>query len=58
MSESKSIDLGDLTEVVIGAVNRALNERPATEQALFPRPPRIICGIILDPNETVSRTEE
>jgi hypothetical protein len=39
----KAIDLGDLAEVVLGAVSRAQAER-----LLFPYPPRIICGIIVD----------
>jgi hypothetical protein len=47
----KAIDLGDLTQSVLSAVSRALEERPAAQGALFPHPPRIICGIILDPGE-------
>jgi hypothetical protein len=47
----KAIDLGDLTETVLSAVSRALEQRPAAQQTLFPYPPRIICGIILDPGE-------
>jgi hypothetical protein len=47
----KAIDVGDLTEVVLSAVSRALDERPAAQQALIPHPPRIICGIIIDPGE-------
>jgi hypothetical protein len=46
-----AIDLGDLTETVLSAVSRALEERPAAQRTLFPHPPRIICGIILDPGE-------
>lgn len=47
----KAIDLGDLTETVLSAVSRALEERPAAQRTLFPHPPRIICGIIIDPAE-------
>jgi hypothetical protein len=36
---------------VLSAVSRALEQRPAAQQTLFPYPPRIICGIILDPGE-------
>lgn len=49
MSEpQKSIDVGDLAEVVTASVQRALRERTG-ENALFVRPPRIIVGIIFDP---------
>jgi hypothetical protein len=48
-NRSKSIDFGDLTEVVLGAVSRALDERPAAAQSLFLNPSRIVCGFILDP---------
>jgi hypothetical protein len=47
----KAIDVGDLTETVLSAVSRALEERPAAQRTLFPSPPRIICGIIIDPGE-------
>lgn len=47
----KAIDLGDLTETVLSAVSRALDQQPAAQRTLFPSPPRIICGIIIDPNE-------
>ena len=50
MSDPKAIDVGDLTEVVVSAVNRALAERPDAQAPLIARP-RIICGIILEPTE-------
>ena len=53
----KTIDIGDLTEVVLGAVSRALDERPAAaERGLLP--PLIICGIIIDPNELLTATRD
>jgi hypothetical protein len=42
----KQIDIGDLTENVTSAVRRALE---AQQPPRFWRPPRIICGLILEP---------
>jgi len=50
---TKPIDIGDLTESVAGAVQRVLaSAKP--QQALYVRPPRIICGIIFDPSVEVN----
>jgi hypothetical protein len=43
----KPIDIGDLTESVTSAVQRVLASQK--ENALFVRPPRLICGIIFEP---------
>jgi hypothetical protein len=56
MTEHKSIDVGELTEVVTTSVQRALQDRGGTE-GFFLRPPRIIVGIIIEPpflNEVVN----
>lgn len=50
-ARSKTIDLGDLTEVVLNAVSRAMEERPAGKEAHFLPFQRIICGIIVDPQD-------
>jgi hypothetical protein len=49
-----AIDLGDLTEVILASVQRALEERPATAgtaatAATTFTNPRIIVGFILEP---------
>ena len=43
----EKIDVGELTETVIASAQRALGERKGA--SLFKVPPRIICGIILEP---------
>jgi hypothetical protein len=57
-NQPKAIDVGDLTETVLSAVSRALEERPAAQRALFPHPPRIICGIIIDPGELAATSTQ
>lgn len=44
---AERIDVGELTETVIASAQRALTQREGG--SLFLRPPRIICGIILEP---------
>jgi hypothetical protein len=43
----KQIDVGDLTESVTSAVQRVIASQG--DPPLWIRPPRIICGLIIDP---------
>ena len=60
MSDPKAIDVGDLTEVVISAVSRALAERPDAQAALCADEELIIGGrrkvriLRIRPNERAS----
>jgi len=49
---AKQIDIGDLSEAVITSVQRALSSaKQESVEKLYIRPPRIICGFIIDPSE-------
>jgi hypothetical protein len=48
MPEAKRIDIGDLTEAVTVAVQRAIATHKLAANNPF-RNPRIICGLIIEP---------
>jgi hypothetical protein len=47
--QRKTIDLGDLSEVVLTSVRRVLEEQPTGPVSEAFQHPRIICGWIFEP---------